>query len=255
MSLLTATDLRKYFGETHAVDGVSLTIYPQEVVSLIGSNGAGKTTLINLLTGLLPPTGGRIEFQGRDITTLPVGERIRAGIARSFQLVNLFDQLTALDNVRLAVFSREGKIGTAWAVAEKDADVTEAAMEVLRAFGLEGKKDALAGGLAQGERKLLDVAVAYALRPTLLLLDEPTSGVGTREKSRIMDTVSTVVRTGGLTAVVVEHDMDVVFTYSDRIIVMHQGRVLAAGTPREIRENAEVTRTLLGQAERAGHDA
>lgn len=255
MSLLQATDLKKYFGETRAVDGVSLTIHPREVVSLIGSNGAGKTTLINLLTGLVPPTSGTIVFRGRDITSLPVGERIRAGIARSFQLVNLFDKLTALDNVRLAIFAREGKTGTAWAHAEKDTAARDAALEVLRAFGLEGKAATPAGGLAQGERKLLDVAVAYALAPTLLLLDEPTSGVGTREKSRIMNTITSVVRTGGLTAVVVEHDMDVVFTYSDRIVVMHQGRILAAGTPEEIRENALVTKTLLGHGEGVAPDA
>jgi branched-chain amino acid transport system ATP-binding protein len=248
VALLVTERLRKYFGETHAVDDVSLTIQPRELVSLVGANGAGKTTLVNLITGLLTPDRGRILFQGADITHLPVPQRIRAGIARSFQLVNLFDQLTALDNVRLALFARDGKIRTATALAERDTAVRDEAMAILEQFGLVPKWDLPAASLAQGERKLLDVAVAYALRPQLVLLDEPTSGVGTREKGRIMDTVASVCRDGGLTAVVVEHDMDIVFTYSDRILVMHQGQILADGPPEQIRADERVATTLLGHA-------
>lgn len=246
MPLLATERLRKYFGETHAVDDVDFAVEEEELVSLVGSNGAGKTTLVNLISGLFHPDGGRIFFQARDITAAPVHERIRAGIARSFQLVNLFDQLTALDNVRLAVFARQGKIRNPIALAEKDQDVRQEALEVLGEFGLENKWRTAAGGLAQGERKLLDVAVAYALRPKLIFLDEPTSGVGTREKSKIMDTVASVVRSGGLTAVIVEHDMEVVFKYSDRIVAMHQGRILAQGTPDQIRADERVAATLLG---------
>jgi branched-chain amino acid transport system ATP-binding protein len=248
VALLVTERLRKYFGETRAVDDVSLTIQPRELVSLVGANGAGKTTLVNLITGLLTPDRGRILFQGADITHLPVPQRIRAGIARSFQLVNLFDQLTALDNVRLALFARDGKIRTATALAERDTAVRDEAMAILEQFGLVPKWDLPAASLAQGERKLLDVAVAYALRPQLVLLDEPTSGVGTREKGRIMDTVASVCRDGGLTAVVVEHDMDIVFTYSDRILVMHQGQILADGPPEQIRADERVATTLLGHA-------
>ncbi len=231
MTLLDIVNLKKYFGETRAVDGVSFAIHPQELVALVGSNGAGKTTLVNLITGLLPPSDGKIFFLGRDLTALSVRDRIRAAIARSFQLVNLFDQLTVLDNIRLAVFARDGKIRKATTLAESDGDVRQEAMQVLSVFGLEGKRHAAAGGLAQGERKLLDVALAYALRPKFILLDEPTSGVGTREKARIMDRIASVVRSGGVTALIVEHDMDVVFRYSDRIVAMHQGRVLAEGAP------------------------
>jgi len=245
--LLHTENLHKHFGETRAVDGVNLAIQPRELVSLVGANGAGKTTLVNLITGLLPPDAGRILFQGTDITHLSVSQRIRAGIARSFQLVNLFDQLTALDNVRLAIFAREGKIRTATALADRDETVREEAMTVLDQFALSLKWNLPAASLAQGERKLLDVAVAYALRPQLILLDEPTSGVGTREKGQIMETVSGVCREGGLTAVIVEHDMDIVFTYSDRIVVMHQGQLLADGPPQQIREDERVATTLLGR--------
>jgi ABC-type branched-subunit amino acid transport system ATPase component len=148
--------------------------------------------------------------------------------------------------VALAVFSREGKTSKLMRLAERDAAVTEEAVDLLAQFGLEAKRDLPAGELAQGERKLLDVAVAYALRPKLLFLDEPTSGVSTRDKLQIMDTVSAVVRAGNVTAVIIEHDMDVVFKYSDRIVAMHEGRILADGTPDEIRRNEVVATTLLG---------
>jgi branched-chain amino acid transport system ATP-binding protein len=175
--------------------------------------------------------------------------RIKAGIARSFQLVNLFDQLTALDNVALTIFSREGKIANLVALAASDSAVWDEAHEVLKLFGLEPKARMLAGGVSQGERKLLDVAVAYALRPKLLFLDEPTSGVSTREKAPIMDTVTSVVRSTGISAAIIEHDMDVVFNYSDRIVAMHQGAILADGTPDEIRRNEMVITNLIGTTE------
>ncbi len=247
MPLLLAQGLRKLFGETRAVDGVDFRVEPEELISLVGSNGAGKTTLVNLLSGLLQPDAGRIAFQGADITALSVGDRIRAGIARSFQLVNLFDQLSVLDNVRLAIFSRDGATRRPLRLAERDTKARDEAVGVLRDFGLEDKWDAPAAGLAQGERKLLDVAVAYALRPKLILLDEPTSGVGTREKGTIMDAIAQVVRERQLAAVIVEHDMDVVFTYSDRIVMMHQGKVLAEGTPEQIRADERVATALLGK--------
>jgi branched-chain amino acid transport system ATP-binding protein len=247
VSLLRTEKLQKSFGDTHAVDHVDFTVEQGEVLSLIGSNGAGKTTLVNLISGLLLPDSGRIFFQGQDVTLMSVYERIRAGIARSFQLVNLFDQLTALDNVALAIFSRQGKTGKLTALAANDDEVTHEALDILDAFGLQERWNRFAAGLAQGERKLLDVAVAYALRPQLLFLDEPTSGVSTREKSRIMDTVTSVVRSGSITAVIIEHDMDIVFTYSDRIVVMHEGTILADGTPEAIRANDAVATTLLGK--------
>lgn len=247
MSLLETQSLKKYFGETRAVDNVNFAVNEGEFLSLVGTNGAGKTSLVNLITAYLRPDSGQILFSGKDITHVSVNERIRAGIARSFQIVNLFDDLSAFDNVALAIFSRDRKTKNLFKLAEHDKAVTKETMEVLKQFGLDDKAKTRAGGLAQGERKLLDVAIAYALRPKLLFLDEPTSGVSTRNKSQIMDTVSNVVRSGHITAVVIEHDMDVVFKYSDRIVVMHEGGMLADGTPDEIRNNQDVATYLLGQ--------
>jgi branched-chain amino acid transport system ATP-binding protein len=150
------------------------------------------------------------------------------------------------DNIALSIFSRDGKAVRIASLADHDEDVRRETLEVLGQFGLRDKTAVLAGGLAQGERKLLDVAVAYALRPKLLFLDEPTSGVSTHEKAQIMDTVSSVVRAGTVTAVVIEHDMDVVFRYSDRIVMMHEGAFLADGTPEQIKANKDVANILLG---------
>ena len=248
MSLLAATALKKHFGETRAVDGVDFRVEEAEVLALIGSNGAGKTSLVNLISGLLRPDSGRIMFRGVDVTAESVFARIKAGIARSFQLVNLFDQLTCLDNVGLAIFSREGRTRRLLTLADRDGPVWREALDILEHFGLSAKAHMLAGGISQGERKLLDVAVAYALRPRLLLLDEPTSGVSTREKAPIMDRVTGVVRSEKISAVIIEHDMDVVFKYSDRIVVMHQGTILADGAPEAIRRNDTVITTLIGTA-------
>src|SRR5574341_2451012 len=193
MSLLRTEGLKKHFGETRAVDGVDFRVNEGEFLSVVGTNGAGKTTLVNLISAFLFPDSGRIFVGERDITYAPVDDRIRAGIARSFQLVNLFDQLSVLDNLRLAIFSRDGATRQPLRLAESDTRTRDEAVGILRDFGLESKWDAPAAGLAQGERKLLDVAVAYALRPKLILLDEPTSGVGTRGKGTIMDAIAVVV--------------------------------------------------------------
>jgi len=246
MSLLSTQAVAKSFGDNRAVNNVDFTVRQGEVLALIGSNGAGKTTLVNLISGLYRPDSGRIDFDGKDVSFQSSYERIQAGIARSFQLVNLFDQLSCLDNVALSIFSRDGKTLRLATLASRDRAVWDEAQEVLRQFGLDGKAAIPAGGISHGERKLLDVAVAYALKPKLLFLDEPTSGVSTREKAPIMDIVSAIVRSGGITVVIIEHDMDIVFRYSERIVVMHQGAILADGAPDEIRRNDEVTTTLLG---------
>jgi branched-chain amino acid transport system ATP-binding protein len=249
MSLLETVNLKKYFGDTRAVDDVTLTIAEGEFVSLVGPNGAGKTSLCNVVSAYLRPDSGQVIFKGADVTRASVTERVKAGIARSFQLVNLFDDLTAFDNVALAIFSRQGKTRNLVALAHLDRAVAAEVDSVLAQFGLASKRSVLARGMAQGERKLLDVALAYALKPTLLFLDEPTSGVSTRDKGQIMDTIASVVRREGITAVVVEHDMDVVFKYSDRIVVMHQGAILAQGTPDAIRTNEQVATILLGASD------
>jgi branched-chain amino acid transport system ATP-binding protein len=251
MNLLSAQGLRKAFGDNRAVDGVDFNVKQGEFLALIGSNGAGKTTLVNLLSGLLHPDAGQIIFDEHDVTGWSAYRRIKAGIARSFQIVNLFDRLSCADNVALSIFSREGKTETLGTLAARDRAVWDESHEVLHRFDLDRHARMPAGAISHGERKLLDVAVAYALRPKLLLLDEPTSGVSTREKAPIMDIVSSIVRSGGIAVVIIEHDMDIVFRYSERIVVMHQGSVLADGTPDQIRQNEVVTSTLLGASETA----
>lgn len=248
MALLQTIDLKRYFGETRAVDNVNLSIEEREFVSLVGPNGAGKTSLINVISALLQAESGKIIFRGEDITRMSTTERVKAGISRSFQLVNVFDDLTTFDNVALAIFSRQGKTAHLASLAHLDEEVNREADGILGQFGLVAKRDDNARDLAQGERKLLDVALAYALKPKLLFLDEPTSGVSTRDKGQIMDTIASVVRGEGITAVIVEHDMDVVFKYSDRIVVMAQGAILAQGTPDEIRKNEQVAMVLLGSS-------
>jgi branched-chain amino acid transport system ATP-binding protein len=248
MSLLQTINLKKYFGDTRAVDNVSLTIEDGEFISLVGPNGAGKTSFCHVVSAHLRPDSGQILFKGVDVTHTSVTERVKAGIARSFQLVNVFDDLTLFDNVALAIFSRDGKTRNMATLAHLDSGVNDETATILGQFGLAAKRDEIARGISQGERKLLDVALAYALRPKLLFLDEPTSGVSTRDKGQIMDTIASVVRGEGITAVVVEHDMDVVFKYSNRIVVMHQGAILAQGTPDQIRNNSEVAMILLGSS-------
>jgi branched-chain amino acid transport system ATP-binding protein len=246
MALLETVELKRYFGETRAVDRVNLSIEEREFVSLVGPNGAGKTSLINVISAHLAAESGQILFRGEDITHRSVTERVKSGIARSFQIVNIFDDLTAFDNIALAIFAREGKTARLARLAHFDDAVSKEADAVLDQFGLSAKRRHPARDLAQGERKLLDVALAYALQPKLLFLDEPTSGVSTRDKGQIMDTIASVVRGQGITAVIVEHDMDVVFKYSDRIVVMAQGAILAQGTPDQIRNNDQVAMVLLG---------
>ena len=248
MALLQTTNLKKSFGDTRAVDGVDLRIDEGEFISLIGANGAGKTTLVNLISAYLQPDEGEILFQGQNISFWSPKQRIKAGIARSFQLVNLFDDLSTRENVAMSLFARDGKSGRIASLADNDSEVKYESQEVLHQFGLEDKSEIAAGELSHGERKLLDVAVAYALHPTLLFLDEPTSGVSSRDKNQIMDTITSVVRSGKITAAIVEHDMVVVFKYSDRVIAMHEGAIIADGTPDEVRKNEKVVDNLIGTA-------
>lgn len=246
MVLLEARNVKKYFGEVHAVDDVTVQVGEAEIVSLVGPNGAGKTTLVNLLSGFFPPDSGEVIFRGKDITNYSPQRRIKAGIARSFQLVNLYDRLTALDNVRIAILSRLGRTKRFLSLLDSDKEARKEAVHVLELLGLAGKEEIVAKGLAQGDRKLLDVAIAFALNPKLLILDEPTSGVSTREKGKIMDTIVSAVKKEKISSAIVEHDMDIVFNYSDRVIVMREGKVLADGKPAAIKDNAEVRATLLG---------
>lgn len=248
--ILEAREIKRSYGGFCALDGVSLSIREGEFVSVIGPNGAGKTTLINVLTGFLKPDEGSVLFRGKDIAGKSPEELTRLGIARSFQLVHVFEGLTTLETLQVAVISRLGK-GTRWlGRLASDREVMDEAREVAELFGLSPVLHQKASGLPQGAKKLLDVASAFALRPQIILLDEPTSGVSTADKNRIMRTmVDAAKKMGVRTILQVEHDMDIVFSYSDRIVAVHQGRILADGSPDELQTNEDVICTVVGKKE------
>jgi ABC-type branched-subunit amino acid transport system ATPase component len=240
--LLESVGLTRTFGGLTAVNQVDFQVRPGELRSVIGPNGAGKTTFFNLLTGVLPPSGGRIRFKGRDITGLPAHAVSRLGIARSYQVTNIFGDLTVFENVRIAAQSRVTHYRF-WGRAESLREVNERAEEILRHLGLAAKRHALARELSHGEQRYLEIGIALATDPDFLLLDEPTAGMSPDETQR---TAAFVRRLAGhLTIVVVEHDMEVVMGISDRITVLNYGQILAEGTPAEIRDNADVRRVYL----------
>jgi branched-chain amino acid transport system ATP-binding protein len=246
--ILRADGLRKLYGDFCALDGVSLDVNAGQFVSIIGPNGAGKSTLINILTGVTPPTSGRVVFKGRDVTGIGPVRLARLGMARSFQLVQIFPDLTVLETIQAAVVARLGRGTRLFSSLASDREVQDGALEIAELFGLGAKRHAPSRQLPQGDKKLLDVASAFALRPEVILLDEPTSGVSTADKTAIMETMVRASTRIGIQAIVqVEHDMDIVFGYSDRIICVHQGRVLADGKPNEIRADRQVVDVVLGR--------
>jgi branched-chain amino acid transport system ATP-binding protein len=246
--LLDARDVRKLYGDFCALDGVSLSVGPGEFVSIIGPNGAGKSTLINVLTGVLAPSGGHVRFKGQDIGGIGPVALTRLGMARSFQLVQIFPDLTVLETLQAAVVSRRGHGLRLFASLRSDRQTETEALEVAGLFGLADRAHRRARELPQGDKKLLDVASAFALRPEIILLDEPTSGVSTADKHAVMEIMVGAARQIGLHAIIqVEHDMDIVFGYSDRIVALHQGKVLADATPAGIRADAHVVDTVIGR--------
>jgi len=246
--ILLLRDLSKYFGGVRAVDRVSLKIYEHEFLSIIGPNGAGKTTLVNLISGYLKPTSGTIIYYNKDITKLDPVERIRMGIVRSFQLVNIFNNLTVFENILIPIISRRGAatVKNIVKIIDGEKEVIDEAEEILKVFDLSRYADKYPMELSQGDRKLLDVAIAFALRPRLIMLDEPTSGVATKEKHVIMEKIYEILKKSGITSIIIEHDMDIVFKYSQRIVVMHQGRIIADGAPEEIRARDDIKSLLIG---------
>ncbi len=250
--ILQARGIRKLYGEFCALDGVSLAVGEGEFVSIIGPNGAGKSTLINVLTGALEPSAGRVLFKDRDVTGIGPARLARLGMARSFQLVNIFPALTVLEVLQVAMVSRLGRGRRPFASLARDREVAAGALDVAELFLLADKRHVPARQLPQGDKKLLDVASAFALHPEVILLDEPTSGVSTREKHSIMEILVSASRRIGIQAILqVEHDMDIVFGFSHRIIALHQGRVLAEGSPQAMRANEEVVNTVIGRKDRA----
>ncbi|HET7343874.1 MAG TPA: ABC transporter ATP-binding protein [Methylomirabilota bacterium] len=248
MTLLEAVAVRKLYGTFCALDGVTLEIPSGQFVSIIGPNGAGKTTLVNVLTGLTPPTSGTVRFKGRDVGGVGPVRLARLGMARSFQLVSVFPALTVRETLAVAIQARRRRAARLFASLTGDRALWDEVAMVAALFGLTDELGRPARTLAQGDKKLLDVASAFALRPEAILLDEPTSGVSTADKHAIMAVLVEAARRLGIQSIIqVEHDMDIVFGYSDRILALHQGRIIADATPAEIRANDAIMATVVGR--------
>ncbi|MEW6047052.1 MAG: ATP-binding cassette domain-containing protein [Bacillota bacterium] len=246
MALLETHGVTKIFGDLRAVDGVSLSFDAGSVTSIIGPNGAGKTTFVNVLTGRLPLDAGRVVFRGHDISTWPPQTRVRLGIARSFQITSVFPELTVQENLAIPVLSRTGRAWRSGGWLWKDVLVAQAVWQLLDEMGLRDVATVSAAVLPSGKRRLLEIALVMASEPTLLVLDEPTAGLTAPERLELLALLRRLVRDHNKTLILVEHDMDMVFAVSDRIVVMHRGRVLADGTPETIRQNPEVREVYLG---------
>ena len=244
-AILDVRSVFKRFGGLIATNGVNLAVTEAETHAIIGPNGAGKTTLIGQLAGDLRPDAGTIRLAGEDITHLRAPARSRRGLARSFQITSIFRDATALDNVALAVQAHAGHSFRFWRAARREPVLREPARAVLESVGLGERGDVLAANLAHGEQRQLDIAMALATRPRLRLLDEPLAGMGPEEVPRLIRLLQGLK--GRLTIVLVEHDMEAVFALADRISVMVYGRVIATGSPQEIRLNAEVRQAYLGE--------
>ncbi|MGQ0582606.1 MAG: ABC transporter ATP-binding protein [Reyranella sp.] len=243
--LLRTDNLTKRFGGLVATDTVSIDVRPGEIHALIGPNGAGKTTLVGQLTGNLAPDAGTIHFAGRDVTRLPTDARVRLGLARSFQITSVLREFTALENVALAVQAHAGHSFRFLADVRRDERLRGPARLGLEAVGLGARADTLAAALSHGEQRQLEIAMALAGNPKLLLLDEPMAGMGAEESQRMIGFLRALKAERAM--LLIEHDMDAVFQLADRITVLVYGRAIASGTPGEIRANAEVRQAYLGE--------
>jgi branched-chain amino acid transport system ATP-binding protein len=244
--VLETQDVTRSFGAVKAADHVNVQIREGQTVGIVGPNGSGKTTFVNIVTGYVKPEQGKVLFFGRDVTALGPRDLTVLGITRSFQIPQLYTRLSILENMLIAIAIRSGQHWDFWRPLNGGAREREA-RDVLEQFGFRENQAQLVSTLPEGGRKLLDVALSFALQPKLLLLDEPTSGVSVEDKFGVMDTLMRVVRESGMTSVFIEHDMDVVARYADRVMVFAEGSILADGTPAEIFENPEVRRHVLGE--------
>jgi branched-chain amino acid transport system ATP-binding protein len=243
--LLRVQGLSKSFGALRASDGIDFDVREGETHAVIGPNGAGKTTFISQLSGDLRPDAGNIRFSGSDITALRAPARAQLGFARSFQITSIYREFTALDNVALAVQAHAGHSFRFWKPARRETALREPARRMLEEVGLGARADMTAANLAHGEQRQLEVAMALATKPRLLLLDEPVAGMGSEESQRMVAFLASLK--GRQTMILVEHDMDAVFSLADRISVLVYGRIIATGTPQEIRVNPEVRKAYLGE--------
>jgi branched-chain amino acid transport system ATP-binding protein len=246
-ALLEIERLSKRFGGVVASDAIALAVPKGELHAIIGPNGAGKTTLISQLAGEIAPDAGHIRFAGRDITGLPIFRRSQLGLARSFQITSLFLDFTVLDNVALAVQAHAGHSFRFWRDARSQSELRTPAHAALARVGLAGRADVVVSKLSHGEHRQLEIAMALATTPRMLLLDEPMAGMGPDESARMVKTLRELKRE--LTILLIEHDMEAVFALADRITVLVYGRIIASGTPEAIRANAEVRQAYLGEQE------
>jgi len=238
--------IEKSFGALRVTDCLSLDVLPGETHAIIGPNGAGKTTLIHQISGALSPDAGRIQFEGGDVTRLPMPVRARLGLARSFQITHVLPRFTALENVALAVQAHSGSSFRFWRPAASEEALNAPAMAALATLGLQQRTHVRAGTLSHGEKRLLEIAIALAQAPKMLLLDEPMAGAGAEETRRLVETLKRLKRR--YTIVLVEHDMHAVFALADRISVLVEGRIIATGTPDAVRSDATVRAAYLGDA-------
>ena len=243
-ALLAIENLRKTFGALVATDGLSLDVETGEIHAIIGPNGAGKTTLIHQLAGMMESDSGRVLFEGYDISALAAPARVRRGLVRSFQITSILKDFTTLDNVALAVQAEQGHSFRFWGDACADPSLRDPALALLEDVGLGNRAQVRAGVLAHGEQRQLEIAMALATRPKMLLLDEPMAGMGAEESARMTAYLASLK--GRITMLLIEHDMDAVFALADRITVLVYGRAIATGTPDVIRADAEVRRAYLG---------
>jgi ABC-type branched-subunit amino acid transport system ATPase component len=246
--LLQIMALSRSFGALAALSNVSFDVQEGQVFSVIGPNGAGKSTLFNVVSGLHAPTSGRVRFRGADVGGLPPEAISRRGVAKTFQITNVFPQISTFENVRVAAQSRApvaGRLASLW----QRPDVERTVMQLLGAFGLEDRRDELAQNLSHGEQRYLEICLALATDPVLLLLDEPTAGMTPGETRSATALIRRIARERGLTLLLIEHDMSVVMGISDRIVVLHFGEKIAEGTPDEIRSNPAVIEAYLGGAD------
>ncbi|WP_306029667.1 ABC transporter ATP-binding protein [Stappia sp. MMSF_3263] len=243
--ILQLDDLTKAYGALKVTDHVSIDVLPGEIHAVIGPNGAGKTTLIGQISGALRPDGGHVRFDGRDVTALPMHARARAGLARSFQITEILPAFTARENVALALQARAGHSFRFLRNVSRDRDLNERAGQCLAELGLAERADIPAGILSHGEKRALELAIAIACKPKLLLLDEPMAGTGREETDRLVEVLQAMK--GRYAMLLVEHDMSAVFALADRISVLVYGQIVATGTPEEIRSSARVREAYLGE--------
>jgi len=246
VSLLEARGLTRAFGSLVAINDVTFAVEPGELRAVIGPNGAGKTTFFNLISGLFPPSSGSIVFDGRDITRLPADKRVSLGIARTFQVTEIFPELTVSENLLIAVESAAGLRLSPWISRATRRLLADRVAELLSAGGLAGKEARLVGELSHGDQRATEIMMALALKPRLLLLDEPTAGMGEQETRDVVRLIRKLHRTERLTIVLIEHDMRVIFHLADRITVLAEGSVLADGAPDAIAANDRVQAAYLG---------